>query len=268
VEALDRLSFRTRFPHIHANDVGIALLEPESGVLMARRAVRTLVAGLAQRGTQVLRTAAIAPQGEGRVRAIRLTDGRERAADAFVFACGPWLPKVFPELLGGMIRPTRQVLLHFGTPAGDDRFGPQHTPAWVDFAAGVYGVPDLEDEGLKVGIDTHGPPIDPDTADRVVDEASIATARAWLCRRIPALADAPLVSGRVCQYENTSSGDFLIDRHPLFDNVWIAGGGSGHGFKHGPAVGEYVAGLVSGTVRPEPRFQLTTKGTEPARAVF
>jgi glycine/D-amino acid oxidase-like deaminating enzyme len=85
---------------------------------------------------------------------------------------------------------------------------------------------------------------------------------------MPALADAPIVESRVCQYENTSTGDFLIDRHPELENVWIAGGGSGHGFKHGPAVGEYVAGLVRGTTEPEPRFSLTTKGTEPHRLIY
>ena len=108
---------------------------------------------------------------------------------------------------------------------------------WIDFAAGVYGIPDLDAHGFKVGLDRHGPPIDPDTADRLVDGAAVATAREFLARRFPALAGAPLVDARVCQYENTSSGDFLIDVHPTWPNVWIAGGGSGHGFKHGPGGG-------------------------------
>jgi glycine/D-amino acid oxidase-like deaminating enzyme len=178
------------------------------------------------------------------------------------------LPKVFPELLAARIRPTRQVVIYFGVPPGDGRFGPEHTPAWVDFPAGVYGLPDLEGRGLKVGLDRHGPPFDPDADDRVLDRASLDTARDWLARRMPALAHAPVIESRVCQYENTATGDFLIDRHPDFDNVWIAGGGSGHGFKHGPAVGEHVAGLVRGTVEPELRFTLATKGTEPRREVY
>jgi sarcosine oxidase len=72
----------------------------------------------------------------------------------------------------------------------------------------------------------------------------------------------------VCQYENTDTGDFLIDRHPDFENVWIAGGGSGHGFKHGPAVGQYVAGLVRDSVQPEPRFALAKRGTVAQRSVY
>jgi glycine/D-amino acid oxidase-like deaminating enzyme len=250
------------------DDLGLALLEPSTGVLMARRAVQTLVADLEARGARVIRGRVVVPPGGKRLERIVLQDGGEQRADNFVFACGAWLPKVFPDLLEGRIRPTRQVVIYFGTPPGDARFGPAETSAWVDFQAGIYGVPDLEARGVKVGIDTHGADFDPDATDRVLDADSIDRARTWLRQRMPALAEAPIVESRVCQYENTSTGDFLIDRHPGLENVWIAGGGSGHGFKHGPAVGEYVAGLVTGTTVPEARFSLTTKGTEPRRAVY
>lgn len=269
IERLDTRTLRERFPHISANDAGIALLEPDCGVLMARRAVQTLVADLERRGARVLRGRVTAPAGGPRLAAaVRTDDGREMRGDVFVFACGPWLPGVFPDVIGGRIRPTRQVVVYFGSPAGDDRFRAAHTPAWVDFAAGIYGVPDIEERGVKVGIDRHGPPFDPDRGERVVDQDSIDTAREWLGRRMPALAAAPVVESRVCQYENTATGDFLIDRHPDFDNVWIAGGGSGHGFKHGPAVGRYAATLVFGASQPEPRFSLAAKGTTPQRSVY
>lgn len=271
VSLLDPERLRAQFPHIAATDVARGLFEPDCGVLMARRAVQTLVANLVERGVRLLRgrVTADALTGRGdRLSHVRTLDGETLSADAFVFACGPWLPQVFPDLLSDRIRPTRQVVIYFGIPAGDDRFGPSHTPAWVDFAAGIYGVPDLEARGLKVGLDRHGPPFDPDRDDRVLDAASVQTARTWLRARMPALADAPVTESRVCQYENTATGDFLIDRHPEFDNVWIAGGGSGHGFKHAPAVGEHVAALVEGTSEPEPRFTLATKGTQPHRQVF
>jgi glycine/D-amino acid oxidase-like deaminating enzyme len=60
----------------------------------------------------------------------------------------------------------------------------------------------------------------------------------------------------------------LIDRHPAFENVWLAGGGSGHGFKHGPVVGEYVAAMVSGDATVEPRFALAVKEKVQQRMVF
>jgi glycine/D-amino acid oxidase-like deaminating enzyme len=285
VQLLDRDSLRTRFPQIEAEDVGVALFEPDCGVLMARRAVQGLVADLAARGVPLVRArvapiehgapqrssvahrSQLSPCGE-RLTQVGTLDGRELHADAFVFACGPWLPQIFPDLLSARIRPTRQVVIYFGPPAGDIRFGPEQTPAWVDFPAGIYGVPDLEARGVKVGLDRHGPPFDPDRDDRVLDDVSIETARAWLGTRMPAMADAPVIESRVCQYENTATGDFLIDRHPDLENVWIAGGGSGHGFKHAPAVGEHVAALVRGVTDPEPRFLLATKGTAPHRSVF
>ena len=276
IEVLDADALQRRFPHIDARDVGIGLFERDCGVLMARRAVLALVARLEDRGVRLVHARVLttdAPrhqlsQGGAVMSHVATADGATLRADAFVFACGPWLPKVFPGLLAERICPTRQVVIYFGVPSGDDRFGPRHTPAWVDFAAGIYGVPDLEGRGLKVGLDRHGPPFDPDADDRVLDPASIESAREWLHKRMPALADAPVVESRVCQYENTATGDFLIDRHPDFENVWIAGGGSGHGFKHGPAVGEHVAALIEGTTGTEPRFSLASKGTERQRKVF
>jgi glycine/D-amino acid oxidase-like deaminating enzyme len=94
------------------------------------------------------------------------------------------------------------------------------------------------------------------------------TVRKYVARRFPALRNAPIVETRVCQYENTSSGDFLVDRHPEMKNVWFAGGGSGHGFKHGPALGEYIAGQILDGNAPEPRFSLNTKKTAQNRAVY
>jgi glycine/D-amino acid oxidase-like deaminating enzyme len=82
------------------------------------------------------------------------------------------------------------------------------------------------------------------------------------------LANAPLVDSHVCQYENTHNGDFIIDRHPRCAHLWIVGGGSGHGFKHGPAVGRHVAALVTGAATVEPRFALANKQTSAARSVF
>ena len=175
---------------------------------------------------------------------------------------------MLPLAVGARIRATRQELLYFGVPAGDARFGVEHLPVWIDFAAGVYGIPDLDAHGFKVGIDRHGPPIDPDTAERTIDGAAVALARDFLARRFPALAGAPLLDARVCQYENTSSGDFLIDGHPTWPNVWIVGGGSGHGFKHGPAVGAHVADLLAGRVGVDDQFSLAGKASSAARAVF
>ena len=84
----------------------------------------------------------------------------------------------------------------------------------------------------------------------------------------PLQALLPLVDARVCQYENTSSGDFLIDRHPQWPECWLVGGGSGHGFKHGPSVGRHVAALIGGHAALVPRFALAAKTVSAARQVY
>ncbi|MDB5720117.1 MAG: FAD-dependent oxidoreductase, partial [Alphaproteobacteria bacterium] len=153
---------------------------------------------------------------------------------------------------------------------GDTRFEPNALPGWADFNAGdmFYGFPDLEGRGFKIAHDRHGPPIDPDVGDREPSEAALAEVRAYMERRFPALAGRPLNEARVCQYENSDSGDFLIDRHPTRPNIVLVGAGSGHGFKHGPAVGRYAAQLVSASLgAAEPRFSLASKGERQNRAV-
>jgi glycine/D-amino acid oxidase-like deaminating enzyme len=199
---------------------------------------------------------------------VRTAGGETYRADVFVFACGPWLPKLFPDLLGHRIFPTRQEVFFFGTPAGDPRFSPPAMPTWIDFGSEIYGFPDLESRGMKISLDRHGTAFDPDSGERWVSQESLDAMRNLVAQRFPALRDGPLLETRVCQYENTSNGDFLIDRHPDFSNVWLVGGGSGHGFKHSPAVGEYVAARIlrGGTV--EPRFSLVTKGTVQKRSVY
>lgn len=267
VEVVDRAALESRWPHLLADGADLLMLEPDGGVIMARRSVQALSTELARKGVTVRPGRAVRPAVPGRVSLVRLIDGTELRGEKFVFACGAWLSAVFPELLGPLITPTRQVVMYFGVPAGNDRFDSTGTPALIDFASGMYAIPNLEHRGVKVGIDTHGPRFDPDKDERVIDRESIGQARAWLARRLPALADAPLVESRVCQYENTPSGDFLIDRHPDHDNVWVVGGGSGHGFKHGPAVGEYVAHSITTNTITETRFAFRGPDALGARVV-
>jgi len=270
-EVLGPEELRRRYPQVAFEDGTWGLLEPESGVLMARRAVQAVVDDAVRRGC-ALRRAAVGPVAldvAGRLDRIRIEPGEAVAADTFVFACGPWLPKIFPGVLERRIVSTRQEVFFFGTPAGDPRFAPEALPAWIDFGRDqVYGLPDLDGRGFKVAPDRHGLPFDPDTGDRTVSAESVEDIRRFLVMRFPGLARAPLVETRVCQYENTSSGDFLIDRHPSLDDVWLAGGGSGHGFKHGPAVGEYLCRQTLEGGVAEPRFSLAAKRMEQNRAVY
>jgi glycine/D-amino acid oxidase-like deaminating enzyme len=199
------------------------------------------------------------------LKSVPLTDGQRVEADSFVFACGPWLGPLFPDAIGTRVAATRQEVYYFGTPAGDARFDDATLPVWVDFRQRlIYGIPGNANRGFKVADDTAGPAFDPTSGDRDVAEGSLPPIRAFLAERFPALARAPLVGTEVCQYESTPDSNFIVDRHPAAGNVWIAGGGSGHGFKMGPALGEMLAGLILDGGTPDPLFALRRFDRPPA----
>jgi sarcosine oxidase len=255
---------RRRFPQIEL-DREAAIYEPGSGALMARRAVQAVIEAAVASGAryETRRVDASATLPSATLPSATLPS-TTLPAKTVVFACGPWLPKLFPDLLRGRIRPTRQPVFFFGTPAGKQ----MQMPIWIAFREGAYSIPALDGRGFKLALDEHGSAFEPDTGDRHISAAELRRARAILAKRFPALKNAPLLESRVCQYENTSNGDFLIDRHPEHENVWLVGGGSGHGFKHGPAVGEYVAGQILGKRASEPRFLLASKKATRERMVF
>jgi sarcosine oxidase len=272
-ERLEQRELKRRYPQLELDQISWGILEPDSGILMARQAVQAVVAEALTAGVTYLAAAIRSPQtkqenGAAKLASITTTSGREIIAGKFIFACGPWLPKLFPQLLAGLIHVTRQEVFFLGVPAGDDRFNSPGMPTWMDINELIYCLPNLDNRGFKIAIDKHGPQFDPDTGERIVNPESINAVRAYLARRVPSLRDAPVIESRVCQYENTSNGDFLIDRHPRFENAWLVGGGSGHGFKHGPAIGEYVTSLISGNAESEVRFALATKEQAQQRKVF
>jgi glycine/D-amino acid oxidase-like deaminating enzyme len=228
-----------------------ALHEPEAGVLMARRAVVACLDEARRAGVAIVRARCLPPRdvdaAGGRLARVRLADGTSLEADAFVFAAGPWLPALLPEQLGGgRLAVTRQEVVYLAPPAGDDRFDAGRLPTWVDYRSAVYGLPSIEGRGMKVAPDRRGPIIDPDAVDRRLSDEAVAEVRTFLARRMPEMAGRPVAEGRVCQYESTPDAHFVIDRHPGWDNAWLVGGGSGHAFKHGPAIGEYAAALAAG----------------------
>ena len=256
-----------RWPQVSFDDVAFAVLEPESGLLMARRSV----AAVARRVAELGGASEVAEARPGRVEGSRLIDvelgdGRRVAAEQFVFACGPWLPTLFPEVAGDLIAVTKQDVVFVGPRAGDTRFGAASLPCWIDYDASYYGVPAVDGRGFKIAPDRYGEPFDPSSDDRLVDPDSIRLARSYLARRFPDLADGPILETRTCQYETTPDTNFVIDRHPAFDNVWLVGGGSGHGFKHGPSIGRYVTRLLDGHVAEgeETRFRIDRSRTPAA----
>jgi sarcosine oxidase len=234
------------FPSFAGDDLAFCLLEPEAGALRARDATRAVVALARRKGVRFVGGEA-RPLSGGAVE----IGGERLDADVIVWACGAWLAGLFPEQ--ARLRVTRQEVLHFGAPIAWET---PPVPAWVDYASAFYGIGDLDGRGVKVSPDQEGPEFDPDRDDRTPTQAAAGAARDYLAHRFPALADAPLVFSRVCPYALTLDTNFLIGRHPDEERVWLLGGGSGHGFKHGPALAEYVAGLLETGDQPDERFGL------------
>jgi sarcosine oxidase len=247
VERLEPDAARSLFPDLRTDDLAFALLEPDAGIVRAARATRVLAERAVARGARLVRARA-APGADG---SVALPDGRTLDADAVVWACGPWLATLFPGLLD--LRVTRQEIVFFEA-APEWALG--RTPAWVDYDGSFYGHGPLDGHGAKVSPDAEGPPWDPDAPDREPSGAAEAAARPYLAARFPSLAGARVSGAAVCQYELTADTHFVCAPHPEHPRTWLLGGGSGHGFKHGPALAEHVARLLRGEAQPDPRHAL------------
>jgi sarcosine oxidase len=257
-QRLSRRELTQRWSQINFDGIEWGIFEPQSGYLLARSSCKAVVDGFIAEGGKYRQASVQADLDSSKLRNVPLSDGSQLRADRFVFACGPWMGRIFPRTIGARIQSTKQDVFFFGTPAGDLRFNDDHLPVWADHREPfMYGIPGNQNRGFKMADDTRGPAFDPTNGERRIDDASLKRASEYLRRRFPAMENAPLLETRVCQYEQTIDSDFIVDRHPDAEHVWLVGGGSGHGFKHGPALGERVAKLVLKDVETDPRWLLS-----------
>ena len=170
-----------------------------------------------------------------------LVNGEPLSAGRFVFACGPWFPKLMRQLLGDRIKVPRRELFFIAPGLGDERFRWENSPYLSDPT--VYSSADIGG-GYKVAPSMRGVPMDPDDGSRLPTLSQLEQVHAFVARRLPGLIGRPVLQSYVCQLERTDNDHFIVDQHPDFTNAWIAGGGSGHAFKMGPILGDHVADLV------------------------
>jgi sarcosine oxidase len=250
-QRLDVAEAARLFPSLGTDDLEFVLYEPEAGVVRAQRAVRALARQAVEHGARLVRGRAT-PDGDtvlvGSAADRAVSFDRRLEGDAVVWSCGGWLGGLFPEQ--ARIDVTRQELLFFdGGPAW------RAAPGWVDYDRAMYGTGDVDDLGVKVALDEEGPPLDPD-AELPAAGATEPRVREYLRLRFPALADAPLREGRCCRYELSPDSHFVAGRHPELERTWLLGAGSGHGFKHGPAIAELMAAALAGDAPMPPRFAI------------
>ena len=258
-ERLSRRKLTERWPQINFEGIDWGLFEPQSGYLLARSSCQQVVDAFIAEGGTYHKAAALEDNLDaGSLKTVALSDGSSLRADRLVFACGPWMGKLFPKTIGTNLQSTKQDVFFFGTPPGDAQFDESHLPVWADHRQPfMYGIPGNQGRGFKIADDTRGPAFDPTHGERRISNESLQRARDYLNFRFPAMRNSPLIETRVCQYEQTPDSDFILDRHPAAEHVWLVGGGSGHGFKHGPALGELVAKHVLKDAPPNPGWALS-----------
>ena len=245
-EILDMEEVAYRWPQFRTEGLGAAFYEPNAGVAKSRLICQLVAEAFRQEGGEVRVGRATPGQSNGgRLEEVRIDPGEPLSADLFVFALGPWLPKTFPEVIGNRMAISMGHVYYFGTPPADDRFSHPNLPSYG--FPGITGWPSLPPDHLGFRIRTGGrSQPDPDMSDRWIPGTYVEEVREVLRERFPPLADQPVVGNWACHYESSTSGEWIIDRHPEWDNVWFAGAGNAEGFKFGPLYGDYIAARIMG----------------------
>lgn len=261
-ELLDGLEVSRRWPVLGYAPEELLFYEPLAGVVLASKALQLAAVRLLALGGEI-RKGRVTCDNTGTVPAF-LLDGRRLESDRIVVAAGPWLPKLFPDLIKPLMRTPRRELFFFATPPADERFACANLPCLADHAGWTSS--DIGG-GLKVAPRMRHVPLDPDAEPGPPSAAMAEASRSYLARRIPVLALAPIISTYVGQLENTASEHFIIDSHPGDARIIIAGGGSGHAFKFGPVLGERIAEFaVTGHLPQDWRDRFSLASHRPVRA--
>jgi glycine/D-amino acid oxidase-like deaminating enzyme len=249
-----------RWPQIRYDNAERILYERDSGIVKARDSLIAVSEMFARKGGIIKLGYAMPGQAaSGRLQSIQVGNDTISAGH-FVFACGPWLPKVLPAQLAGYIKVPRRELFYLGPARGDLRYRWENCPYLSDST--VYTSSDIGG-GYKIAPTLLNVPMDPDDGDRLPTHFLLDQVHAFVAAHLPGLVGRPVIASHVCQLERTDNDHYIVDRHPEFANVWIAGGGSGHAFKMGPVSGPYVADRIMGqpqTAQAQALFGLQSHG--------
>jgi glycine/D-amino acid oxidase-like deaminating enzyme len=143
----------------------VTLFEPDCGALLGCESVRAVAEAAVRSGARYVKGRAIPTASTANMKSLELENDEPIEADVFVFACGSWLPKLFPDTLGRVILPTRQEVFYFASDVHWASSDAASLPIWVDQTDPrvPYGFPDIDGAGIKVAFHRTGPRFDPDT---------------------------------------------------------------------------------------------------------
>lgn len=240
----------TRFPQFDPSGISYALYEPEAGMVMAHRAVITGVDLFRKAGGTVAR-GHVTTDGNERP----MLDGKPLEADLIVMATGAWMGDLFPRTVKPISVVVGVNVLYTSTPDGSTDFDQENMPCWIDHGEGSFGLPSVEGSGVKAAV-VIPDKIDLDQDERLIRREMLSRTRSYIRKRFPKLVGQPVVDSKFNQISLTPDTHFIVDRHPEHDNVLLAGGCSGHLFKHGPVFGDFVAGVGMRDYATADRFKV------------
>lgn len=244
VDRLDPAALRRAYPQFRFDDGYEGVLERGAGFLYVEECVRAHLDAARSLGATIQADEAVTGwQSDGRSVVVTTANGEYRAA-GLVLTAGPWAGGLLARH-GARLHVMRQTMLWFGT-ADDAAFRRDRFPIFLAEVPGgpFYGLPVIDGRGLKVARHYGAPELrSPEEVERAIRPADEPPVRQFLDTYLPAV-NGPLRYGQTCIYTLTPDRHFLIDRHPDYPNVAVAGGFSGHGFKFAPVVGEVLGDLV------------------------
>lgn len=250
---------RRLYPQISFEGTSSLYIEEKAGYINALTAVKELGKIFLKSGGNLIEDKVTKLNISGnRLTSIETSSEYRTELDEVIISCGPWLNEITNQLLGySVISVTRQEVLYFAHPEMSNDFTSQSLPVWIHFGEKIhYGIPGSKSIGFKIADDSRGDPFSPSHDERHISKQAIQSCRALLGKRFPALEKAALVGGKVCQYSNTVSGDYIIDFLPGVSNTVVIGAGNGHAFKNAPAIAIHANELLEGITHPKEKFAL------------
>ena len=240
-------SIKERFPAVNNSVYIDANFNPKGGYVESSLVVEKLTEYARSLGVEIYQqqTAETFIVEKGKLQEVKTREGNTFQCGHGLVAAGANTPYLLPEL-----QPYMKVTGHpvfWLKPKNSKYFS---SPYLSIFAAdisnsGWYGFPFLPKYGvIKIAKHSSGIPIHPENSDRQIKGNEVEKMRSFLKMTLPELVDAPLVHTRRCLYTDTLDGHFWIDNHPEIKGLSVSSGGSGHGFKMAPLLGEIAADVV------------------------